>query len=92
MDSRSTTGVARGWRERLIGLAWARKPRLDALLIPRCRSVHTFGMRFPLDLYWLGPDGAIVRVDREVARRRIARCAQARAVIEVPSRVSRPGA
>ena len=26
----------------------------EGLLIPRCRSVHTYGMRFPLDLLFLG--------------------------------------
>ena len=28
-------------------------PEQLALHIPRCRSVHTFTMRFPLDLIWL---------------------------------------
>ena len=43
---------------RMKGLA-----RLDAmpgqlaLHLPRCRSVHTFTMRFPLDLIWLSGDG-----------------------------------
>ena len=32
-------------------------PERLALHIPRCRSVHTFTMRFPLDLIWLGKDG-----------------------------------
>ena len=29
----------------------------EGLEIPRCRSVHTIGMRFPLDLVWLDEDG-----------------------------------
>ncbi len=85
MKSMARARVARGFRERLIGLAWARSPRAEALLLPRCRSVHTAGMRFPLDLYWLGPDGEIVRVDLGVVPWRIAACAAARAVIEVPA-------
>lgn len=59
---------------------------LDAhtgLQIPRCRSVHTFGMRFALDLVWLDGAGAVVRVDRDVAARRLRACARARAVVEV---------
>src|SRR5437763_4773168 len=63
MDFGFDTHVARGFRERLIGLAWSRSPRAGALLLPRCRSVHTFGMRFRLDLYWLDATGEIVRVD-----------------------------
>lgn len=53
-----------------------------ALRIPACLSVHTFGMRFPLDLIWLGRDGAIVRVDRDVPRGRMRACLRARSVIE----------
>ena len=42
-------------------------------------------MRFALDLYWLGPGGDIVRVDRGVRPWRVRRCREARAVIEVPA-------
>jgi uncharacterized membrane protein (UPF0127 family) len=92
MENVPDTRVARGYIERLVGLAWSRRPRALALLIPRCRSVHTVGMRFPLDLYWLDAGGDVVRVDRGVPPWRIARCARARSVIEIPSRASRPGA
>src|SRR6476620_6066878 len=94
MDDELGTRVARGFRERLIGLAWSRSPRAGALLLPGCRSVHTFGMRFALDLFWLDASGEIVRVDRGVRPWRVVRCRGARAVIEVPagpSRVSRRG-
>src|SRR4051794_18651556 len=94
MEFVSETHVARGFRERLVGLALTRSPRAGALLLPRCRSVHTFGMRFPLDLYWLDDRGEIVRVDLGVRPWRVARCRAARSVIEVPalSRVTRPPA
>jgi uncharacterized protein len=85
MESDLGTHVARGFWERLVGLAWARSPRAAALLLPRCRSVHTFGMRFALDLYWLDARGEVVRVDRGVPPRRIVRCRRASCVIEVPS-------
>jgi uncharacterized membrane protein (UPF0127 family) len=54
-----------------------------ALHLRPCRSVHTFGMRFALDLVWLGADGTPVRVDRSVAPRRHRSCRAARSVIEV---------
>ena len=66
---------------RLRGLAFA-PPAV--LLIPHCRSVHTFGMRHPLDLYWLNGE-RIVRIDREVPPRRIRTCWAARSVLEVPA-------
>jgi uncharacterized membrane protein (UPF0127 family) len=84
--------VARTLRQRLIGLAWSRSPRAPALLIPRCRSVHTFGMRFALDLVWLDPAGRIVRVDRGVRPRRVRTCREAAGVVELPSPASPRGA
>lgn len=57
-------------------------PQDSALHIPRCRSVHTFTMRFPLDLIWLDRDGKMVRVDRAVPPRRLKSCVRARSVVE----------
>ena len=57
-------------------------PQTTALHIPRCRSVHTFTMRFPLDLIWLDKSGRTVRVDRAVPPRRFRACARARSVVE----------
>jgi uncharacterized membrane protein (UPF0127 family) len=57
-------------------------PERTALHIPRCRSVHTFTMRFPLDLIWLDREGKVVRVDRDVPARRMKGCRQARSVVE----------
>jgi Uncharacterized ACR, COG1430 len=55
------------------------------LLIPRCRSVHTFGMRFALDLVWLDRHGRISKVDRDVPPNRIRSSPDAAAVLEVPA-------
>ena len=74
---------AQGLRARRRGLA--RLDDLDAdraLRIGRCRAVHTFGMRFALDLVWLAPDGSVVRVCREVPPRRHRWCPRAAAVVE----------
>jgi uncharacterized protein len=57
-------------------------PATAALHIPRCRSVHTFTMRFPLDLIWLDKAGRAVRVDRDVPPRRLKACPRARSVVE----------
>ena len=73
MDFEFDTHVAHGFGERLVGLALRRAPKVAALLLPRCRSVHTFGMRYPLDLYWLGDRGQIVRVDLRVPPWRVVR-------------------
>ena len=88
LASRSLAGglrvfEARRRSERLAGLAGLDAiGEGEALLLPRCRSVHTFGMRFALDLVWLGPRGEVVRVDRDVAPRRMRTCLRARSVVE----------
>ena len=77
---------ARSRPERMRGLAGldAMDPA-EALHLPRCRSVHTFGMRFALDLLWLDRRGAVVRVDRDVVPRRLRTCLRARSVVETPA-------
>jgi uncharacterized protein len=53
-----------------------------ALRILKCNSIHTFGMRFALDLVWLARDGRVLRVDHDVAPRRMKLCVRARSVLE----------
>ena len=78
--------VARSYRDRLIGLAFLREPPSEGLLLPRTRSVHTFGMRFALDLHWLDGAGEVVRIDHAVPPRRVRTCLRARSVLELPAR------
>lgn len=76
--------VASSLRSRLLGLA--RIDRDEAgpgLLIPRCSSVHTFGMRFPLDLVFFDRDGRPCSIRREVPLRRFAWDRRAHAVLEL---------
>jgi hypothetical protein len=78
--------VARGLRARLLGLALLDPGRAGpGLLIPRCSSVHTFGMRFPLDLVFLDEKGAAIRVRCRVGRCRVVSCRGADAVVEIAS-------
>jgi uncharacterized membrane protein (UPF0127 family) len=64
----------------LIGLE--RLPPELGLLIPRCRSVHTFGMRFAIDILFLDATGGVLRIQGNVAPRRLAFCRRAHAVLE----------
>jgi uncharacterized membrane protein (UPF0127 family) len=67
----------------LLGLAFRRDlPADEALRIPRCRSVHTFGMRFPLDVIFLDAAGRPVRVVSDVPPFRVVSCRGADAVVE----------
>lgn len=78
--------VARGLRARLLGLALLDLDRAGAgLLIPRCSSVHTFGMRFPLDIFFLDESGRQCSARYGVPPRRFASDRRASAVLELPS-------
>lgn len=71
---------------RLLGLAHlGREQAGEGLLIPRCASVHTFGMRFPLDLLFLDERGAILGVRRDVPARRVILWPDADAILEIPA-------
>lgn len=72
---------------RLLGLALLdRDTAGPGLLIPRCRCVHTFGMRFPLDLVFLDDAARAVSIRRGVPPRRLAAARRARSVLELPAR------
>ncbi|MBB4662578.1 DUF192 domain-containing protein [Conexibacter arvalis] len=81
----------------LAGIAPDEVAATTALLLPRTRSIHTFAMRFPLDLVWIGHDGRAVRIDAAVPPRRLRACARAAEVLELPAGTAlvarlRPGA
>lgn len=75
-------GDRRARRRGLAHLPPGALPEDHALVFERCRSVHTIGMRFALDLLWIDADGVLVRLDRAVAPRRLRTCLGARGVIE----------
>ena len=78
--------VATTRRSRLLGLALLDRDRAGpGLLIPRCRSVHTFGMRFDLDLLFLDERRRVVDLRRSVPPGRLAHCPEAASVLELPS-------
>jgi len=79
--------VAVGLRARLLGLAHLDRDEVGGgLLIPRCASVHTFGMRFRLDLYFLDETGSAVAVIPDIPPRRVAAHRGVAAVLEIPAR------
>jgi uncharacterized protein len=58
-------------------------PAGHALVLAPCQGVHTFGMRFPLDIVAVARDGTVVAVRRHVPRRRVVFALRAFAVVEL---------
>jgi uncharacterized protein len=78
--------VAASFRARLLGLAGLNREQAGAgLLLPGCASVHTFGMRFDLDLVFLDREDRPLAIFLQVSPRRLAWRRGAAAVLEVPS-------
>jgi len=78
--------IASTRRSRLLGLAGlGRLEAPDALLLPHCRSVHTFGMRFALDVVFLDDDLRELARRSRVSPQRLVFCRAARNVLEVPA-------
>jgi len=84
-DGTVSVFVASTFASRLLGLAFLAEhqaPPTRALLLPRCSSVHTFGMRFALDISFLDAHGNRLRTAWNVPPRRIVRQGGAAAVLE----------
>jgi uncharacterized membrane protein (UPF0127 family) len=78
--------VATTRSSRLLGLALLdREGAPHGLLIPRCRAVHTVGMRFALDLLFFDRGRRVIDLRRSVPPGRWVRCSAADAVLELPA-------
>lgn len=77
---------ARSWAARRDGLAGLPElPGHLGLWIAPCRSIHTLGMRFALDLVWLDGHDTVIGVAHAVTPWRLRSNWTARSVIEVTS-------
>lgn len=74
--------------QRFAGLAALAPERARPLLLPGCRSVHTLGMRFPIDVLFLDHRGEVIRSERRVGAGRLLFERRATAVLEVPDQAS----
>jgi len=73
------------FRSRLLGLAFLDAndlPRSHALLLPRCASIHTFGMRFAIDIAFADDHGRVARVIHDLPPRRFRTCRGSAAALE----------
>jgi uncharacterized membrane protein (UPF0127 family) len=57
----------------------------EGIWIVPCEAVHTFGMRFPIDVVYLNRKRRVVKIRLNVLPGRISACLSAQSVLELPS-------
>jgi uncharacterized membrane protein (UPF0127 family) len=57
----------------------------QGLWIVPCEAVHTFGMRFNIDVVFLTREKKIVKMRPDMPKRRISFCLRAHSVLELPA-------
>ena len=74
---------------RLRGLLGRDQERFAPTLLAPARSVHTFGMRRPIDVVFLDAGARVVKVERGLRPWRMAGDRRAVAVLELPAGTAR---
>jgi len=57
----------------------------EGLWITPCEAIHTIGMKFPIDVLFLGRDRKVIKLKEAVPPGRIAVCLRAHSVLELPA-------
>lgn len=75
--------VAETVRARLLGLAGLASLPVDVVIaLQRCKSIHTFGMRFPIGAAFVARDGQLLAVRASVPPGRVTSSLRASLVLE----------
>lgn len=68
----SDVSKAKSMKERMLGLMFSEDiPRGDALWIKPCNSIHTFFMKYPIDVLFLDRNLTVVKIYENLAPWRI---------------------
>ena len=83
-DVELTFKVLSGWVERLVGLLGTGPGAMPVVLM-RCSSIHTFGMRYPIDVAFVDSEGRVLATRRSLFPRQLLASRDAYCVFERPS-------
>ena len=83
----SKARMAVGLGARMVGLLGrSRLPEGEALVLPNCQAVHTWGMRFPIDVVFVDGTWGVVEVLKGLLPWRFSPWVlKARSVVELPA-------
>ncbi|MBK5295438.1 MAG: DUF192 domain-containing protein [Acidobacteriia bacterium] len=57
----------------------------EGLWIAPCEAVHTFGMKFAIDVVFLSKKKVILKMRKNMDKRRVSFCLRAHSVLELPA-------
>lgn len=60
-------------------------PPGEGLWIAPCEGVHTWGMKFPIDVVFLSKKRQVIKIRKDMDKRGIAFCLWAHSVLELPA-------
>ena len=69
-------------------LKHASLPKGQGIWIVPCEAVHTFGMKFPIDVLYLSKKRKVLKIRKDMVRRRMSMCFTAHSVLELPAGTS----
>ena len=73
-------------KKRRIGLLKHEKlDQGEGLWIAPCEAIHTFGMKFPIDVVFLNQGRKVLKIRKEMIRRKLSACLWASSVLELPA-------
>ena len=82
--------TAERWASRAMGLLNTRELKDPCgLWVKPCRSIHTFGMRYAVDVIFLRADGVVTKVVSGMKPWRMTSCKEARTVLELRAGLAR---
>lgn len=76
--------VLGSWADRLLGLLGTRRDAMPVLIVP-CRSIHSFGMRYRIDVALVGDGGVVLKSRRDLVPGRVFSHGRAIYALERPS-------
>ncbi|WP_031499170.1 DUF192 domain-containing protein [Bryobacter aggregatus] len=57
----------------------------DGLWIAPCEAVHSFGMKFPIDVLYLNKQKKVLKIRANMVKSRLSFCLRAHSVLELPT-------
>ena len=82
--------TAASWASRTFAMLNTRELRDPCgLWVKPCRTIHTFGLRFAVDVIFLRADGVVTKVVSGMKPWRMTRCKEARTVLELRAGLAR---